>query len=503
MRLAFLVGASALVGASFVPTAAVAQPGGVSAACNIDANSPKELALATLNIQRARTAQSPVMRIDALKAVMKELDTKPERYAKNPAGYNYILSQTLVLFATDPAVGSMTTRGAFGMLTNPTEPYDVVVKLNDAFTAIATAMPSCANEVVALRQNEAWLALTRKALDASNSGRLDSAEYYANRSLLLSKENPYPYYVLGNVANQKNDRAKAMANWKRVIEVSGTDTTYRELRNGSVQYLAMSELEAAQSLKGAEQQTMARSSAGRFKELLAISSEGADAPNLMDSWASALKLAGDSAQIPTIYAPMLASPTKYTDFALTMGGVLATRVNKSDDALALFDAAAQKNPKARDALRNLAATFYGRDMFVKMWEPVGKLVAIDPNNFDAWMMYAYASQGLLRAAKLPAEKKVWTDSLVKYQTFAEALPAKVDVVSFQRTSSSGSLTLSVEQQSATAGNYSVVVEFLDSKGAVIASDTQSVGPLAKGVTKNVTFKASGAGILAYQYKALK
>ena len=56
---------------------------------------------------------------------------------------------------------------------------------------------------------------------------------------------------------------------------------------------------------------------------------------------------------------------------------------------------------------------------------------------------------------------------------------------------------------ATAGTYSVVVEFLDSKGAVVASDTQSVGPIAKGATKNVTFKASGAGIMAYQYKALK
>ena len=503
MRVAFLFGAAALVGSAVVPTSADAQPGGVSAVCNIDANSPKELALATLNIQRARSAQSPVMRADALKAVMKELDTKPERYTKNPAGYNYILSQVLVLFAAEPTVNAMSTRGAFGLVTNPAEPYDVIVKLNDAFNAIVTAMPSCANEVVALRQNEAWLALTRKALDASNSGQLDSAQFYANRSLLMSKDNPYPYYVLGNVANQKNDRAAAMANWKKVIEVAGSDTTYRDLKNGSVQYLAASELEAAQSLKGAEQQAMARSSAGRFKDVLAISSEGADAPNLMESWASALKLAGDSAQIPTIYAPMLASSAKYSDFALTMGGVLATRINKSDDALALFDAAAKKNPKARDALRNLAATYYGRDMFVKMWEPVGKLVAIDPNNFDAWMMYAYASQGLLRAAKLPAEKKAWTDSLVKYQTYAEALPAKVDVVSFQRTATTGAVTLSVEQQGAAAGSSSVVVEFLDAKGAVVAADTQAVGPLAKGTTKNVMFKASGAGIMAYQYKALK
>ena len=503
MRLKFLAGLFALAATSFAPTTMVAQPGGVSAACNIDANSPKELALASLNIQKAKTAQIAAARTDALKSVLKELDTKPERFAKNPAGYNYILSQVLVLFSLEPSVGFMSTRGAIGMVTQPEQSYDLVAHLDEAFKAIVTAIPACANEVMALRQNDAWLALTRKALDASNSGQLDSAEFYANRSLILSRESPYPYYVLGNAANQRNDKPAAMKNWKSVIEKSGVDTSYRELKNGSMQYLGMSELEAAQGLKGVEQQSLARAAASRFKELLAISPDGNDAPNMMESWSIALKLAGDSAQIPIVYAPLLASPTKFTDFALTMGGVIATRINKTDDALTMFDAAVQKNPVARDALRNLAATYYSKDQFLKMFDPTAKLVAIDPNNFDAWMMYAYAAQGLAKGTKVPADRKAWTDSLVKYQTYAEALPVKVEVVGFQRTGTTSQLTLSLEQQAATPGSYSVTAEFLDVKGAVVASDTQKVGPLAKGTTKNVVFKVTGAGIVGYRYQKLK
>ncbi len=503
MRLAFLAGAVALAATTVVPATVVAQPGGVAPVCNIDPNSPKELALMSISFQKARGAATPDDRKKGLMAIMKELDTKPERFAKNLAGYNYTLSQALVMWAVEPGVGFMPTRGTLGMVTNPTEPYDLVAHLDTAFNTIVATTPSCANEVVALRQNDAWLALTRRALDASNSGQLDSADYYASRSLRLSKESPYPHYVMANVANVRNNREAAMGHWKDVIKAAGTDTSYRELKNSSLYYLAMSQLESAQAAKGAEQKTMAREAAENLKALLAVAPDGADAPNTMNSWADALNLAGDSAAVPTVYAGLLAAPSNFGDFALTMGGVIATRANKSDDARIMFEAAVAKNPASRDALRNLAATYYGKDEFKKMFDPTAKLVAIDPNNFDAWMMYAYAAQGIANGTKVPAEKKAWTDSLVKYRTLAEALPAKVEVTGFQRASASSSLTLSVEQQAAAPGTYSVTVEFLDAKGATVATDTQSVGPIKKGERKDVTLKGTAPGIIGYKYKPLK
>jgi hypothetical protein len=141
-----------------------------------------------------------------------------------------------------------------------------------------------------------------------------------------------------------------------------------------------------------------------------------------------------------------------------------------------------------------------------MFAPSRKLVELDPNNFDGWMMFAYASQGLAKAAqtaKKPIEVKAWTDSLVKYQTFAEALPVKVDVTSFDRRKDMATLVLALEQVAAKDGQYSVTAEFLDAAGAVVATATEAAGPIKKGETKSVTIKGTGAGIMSYRYKALK
>lgn len=510
-------------GISAVPAVLSAQPGGVSTGCSIDPNSPKELALMELKVQSARSAKDSLARRATLKDIIRELDTKPERFAKNMAGYHQRMAQVLTLWGMEPGIGYSPTRGALGFVTNPTETFDLLGKLDESFKGIVAAMPSCEGDVKALRQNELWLAVTRRALDASNSGQMDTADFYARKSLMLSTESPYPHYVLANAANSKKDRAAAMGHWKLVISVSGADTSYRELKNSSLYLLSVNQLEAAEAAKGAEQQSLAKDAAATFRAVLAATPDNPDTPNIMQSWSDALKMAGDTAAIPSIYAEMLLNPAKGTDVSLTMAGVIATRINRSDDAIKLFESAVAKNPNARDALRNLAATYYGKDLFLKMFAPAQKLVAIDPNNYDGWMMFAYAAQGLAKAVVVPtpkkgvvvspadrktmdalsAERKAWTDTLVKYQTYAEALPVKVEVTQFQRTSKDATLTLSFDQQLATDGTYSVTVEFVDAAGAVVGTSTQSVGPIKKGAPKSVAFKASATNVAGYRYKPLK
>jgi tetratricopeptide (TPR) repeat protein len=323
--------------------------------------------------------------------------------------------------------------------------------------------------------------------------------------MLMSATNPYPHYVLASVANARNERANAIMHWKHVINYAANDTTYRDIKSGSMYYMAMSQLEEAQTKTGAEQQKEAREAADGFKTLLTMTPDSPDAPNLLLSWADALTVAKDTALIPTVYASLLTQASA-TDVALATAGVIATRANKSDDALKLFQAATVKNPFNRDALRNVAAAHYSKDQFTSMFAPSRKLVELDPNNFDGWMMFAYASQGLAKAAqtaKKPIEVKAWTDSLVKYQTFAEALPVKVDVTSFDRRKDMATLVLALEQVAAKDGQYSVTAEFLDAAGAVVATATEAAGPIKKGETKSVTIKGTGAGIMSYRYKALK
>ena len=320
--------------------------------------------------------------------------------------------------------------------------------------------------------------------------------------MLVSGESPYPHYVLANVANAKNDKKSAILHWGHVVQRAGDDTTYRDLRNGSLYYMAIAQYETAASQSGNEQVESAKQAAASFKQLLTVYPESPDAANVMQAWADALTLAKDTASLGQVYADLLANPDHGTDITLTMGGVIATRANKIDDALKLFEASVKKNPTGRDALRNLAATYYGKDMFDKMFEPAKQLVAVDPNNYDAWMMFAYAAQGLGKNAKNPADRKAWTDTLVKYQTIAEALPVKAEATGFTRGSQNSSRTLQLEQV-ADAGNYTVTAEFLDAAGNVVASGTESSGPLKKGERKEVTIKAAAAGIYGYRYKPIK
>ncbi len=509
MRLTFMAGVAtvlSLSGVVLVPSALTAQPGGgVAPQCAIDQNNPKELALMSLKFQGARSAPTPDARKKALRDIVKELDTKPERYAKNPGGYNLTLVQALTIWGVEPGLADAPARSELGFITNPTVPYDIIVHMDSAYKAIVAAVPACEADITAMRMNEVWLAATTAALNASNAGKLDSAEYFAKRSMMMSATNPYPHYVLASVANARSNRPNAIMHWKHVIKYAADDTTYRELKHSSMYYAAMSQLEDAQSKTGAEQQAAAREAADGFKALLTATPDNPDAPNLLLSWADALTAAKDTALIPTVYTPLLTQASA-TDIALATAGVIATRANKSDDALKLFQAATVKNPFNRDAQRNVAAAHYAKDQYTMMFEPSRKLVELDPNNFDGWMLFAYAAQGLAKAAqtaKKPLEVKAWTDSLVKYQTYAEALPVKVDVTSFDRRKDMATLVLSLEQVAAKDGQYSVTAEFLDLAGAVVATATEAAGPIKKGETKSVTVKATGAGIMSYRYKALK
>jgi predicted Zn-dependent protease len=502
MRLTFMAGAVAAVSLTGIVSAtAAAQPGGVSATCTIDVNQPKELAIQSLSYQQAKAAQTPEQRKKLLGQMTKELDTKPERFAKNVIGYQFMLSEVLKLWALEPGVTATPVRSSLGFVTNPTETIDLLVAVDAAYKAIVAAAPACEADIKAQRQNELWLAQTQAALSASSAGSLDSAEYYAKRSMMMS-DGPYAHYVLANVANQKGEKKAAMMHWKHVIDRSGADTVYRDLKNGSMYYLAMTQLEQAATAQGADQQAQGKAAAETFKALIAAAPDSPDVANHYNNWAEALTLAKDTANMSQVYADMLANPDKQSDIVLAVGGVVATRANKADDALKLFELSVKKNPNSRDGLRNVAASYYGKDRFKEMWEPSAKLVALDPNNYDGWMMFAYASQGLAKAAKLPAEKKAWTDSLVKYQTLAENLPVKVEVAGFSRGTNEATLTLALEQIAAT-GSYNVTAEFLDEAGAVVATGTAESGALKKGDRKNVEIKATGAKIYAYRYKAIK
>jgi tetratricopeptide (TPR) repeat protein len=353
------------------------------------------------------------------------------------------------------------------------------------------------------RQNEPWLANVKAALDAMGASKMDSAEYFAKRSMLMTSANPYAHYVLANAANTKGDKPTAVLHWNHVVDRAGTDSNYADLKANSQYYAAMSTLEIANEKSGAEQADLARKAAAAMKAILTATPNHPDAVMLLNGQVDALTLVKDTAAIPGVYADVLAKPDAASEYVLLNAGVIASRANRGADAEKLFEATLTKNPNSRDALFNLAGRYQGTNQHAKLLQKARTLLTIEPNNQDVYMLIAYAAQETRNATKVAAEKALWLDTLKTYQTAAEKLPVKVDITGFSTAAASATLKLSLEPTLPAGGTYSVTVEFIDREGKVVATQTESSGPIKQGEKKEVSLKGEGAGIVGYRYKPVK
>lgn len=494
---------AATVATLSLAAAASAQPGGVGPACEIDTNQPKEMLVASLALQRVATAADPAAKQAALRNTMKELTNKADKWrTKNPLGYQMLFAQALGYWIGVEGQPLRTTRGALGAIDTPDEAIELISAADLAFKAVVEGAPSCAAQIQAFRQNEGWLAMTRRALDLSSSN-LDSAAIYAQYSVtLLPTNNPYPYQVLGIVAQRKDDVPAAIKYWGQAIEAAGTDSSYKDIRQSSLFYKGLYELQYARTLSGDEQKAMLTNGVATMKQFLTDYGTTQDASTVMQGLAEAYSTLGQLDQIPAIYAPMLATPDAFADYQLAMGGVLASQATKNADAITLFSAAIAKNANQRDALRNLAAALYEEKRYDDMFKPLEKLVTLDPNNVDAWNLFAYAYQGKLQAATAPADKKKFTDSLIAYSGKADSMGVKLTVDEFQRNAESATFAVTLEGNAGTPKANTLEVEFLDNSGNVVSTASESVAPIAKGDRKQVRIEGKGAGIVAYRYKPL-
>ena len=171
--------------------------------------------------------------------------------------------------------------------------------------------------------------------------------------------------------------------------------------------------------------------------------------------------AGDSASVPTIYAPILANPSKYGELTLVHAGVVATRNGRQADASKLFDAALAQNPYSRDAVNNLAATYIQNNEYSKAFPLIDKLVAMDPNNPDNPLLYAFAYQGMYKGTKDKKLQKIYTDSLVYFNNKSENAPVKFTVTEFTRRSDGTTIAGTIENRTTSSKTYNLSIDLLD------------------------------------------
>ena len=437
-----------------------------------------------------------------------------ETGADNPLARNYLKGQAYVLLLMRPNSPAVMTRGELG-LSNPTVSVDLYAAADSAFTAIETASPNCVAVTKQWRQQKPWLNMLNASIAALNAGQLDSAEIFAKRSLVLDRSAPYAYSVLGSITQQRmaapNTDAATRATlfrtateyWQQTLTAAGTDTTYEDVRSKTLYELANAASLRAEQETGAAKRAAAREAIKPWMDYMATATDDLPVANAVDHAAAMYIAAGDSASVPKVYAPMLATPSRYGENTLVHAGVVATHNARFADATALFNAALTQNPYSRDAINNLAASYIQTNEFTKAMPLIDRLVALDPSNPDNPLLYAFAYQGLYKGTKDKKLQKTYTDSLIYFNNLSENAPVKVAVTEFSRRPAETIFSGNIKNLSKASKTYALAVEFLDKSGNVVGTETASVGPVAANATQNFRITFAKGGVYGYRYKPVK
>ncbi len=479
------------------------------ASCDPTANTKGDIAKAQFALSRAMGLGDAADPTKDLQEVIRLAESGTD----NPVARNFLKGEAYVLLLSRPNAPAVWTRAQLGLTSNPTATVDLFAAADTAFTTVERAMPNCATLTRQWRQQKPWLTTLNASINALNAGQLDSAEVFANRSLMLDRSAPYAYSVLGSVAQARmmtvpaSDAAKraALANaaagyWKQTLTAAGTDTLYADVRSKTLYELASAASERAHAASGAAKRAAAREAIKPWQDYIMVANNDMLLADAIDQVAAMYYEAGDSASVNTVYAPLLANPSKFGENALVHAGVAATRAKRYADAVTLFQAALALNPYSRDAINNLAASYIQTNEYSKAFPLIDKLVQLDPSNPDNPLLYAFAYQGLYKGTKDKKLQKIYTDSLIYFNEKSENAPVKVTVQEFNRRPNETTFIGTIKNLGKTSKTYSLTVEFLDKSGNVVATETTSVGPVAANASKEFKINSAKGGVFGYRYK---
>jgi hypothetical protein len=516
-----------------------ATAGAQQKACEIDEGSPQQVTRAVLDIQIAQQAGTPDAAAPKLKDAVKLLNEGDVK--KNPVGRAYELGRALVMFATQPTMANgMTTRGAVGFVDNPTAAYDLYAGIDSAFAVVEASNPACEAETAPWRQQKPWVDLVNRAIEAANAEKMDSAVYLANRSLLLSKNAPYAYYVLAINAQKGEKISDAIGQYKAGI-AAAKDSSQADFRRQMQLALGNLAVEAAEVATGAEKTTYIAEAKAAYDALAADpGTKYADAAR--SGQARIATASGDTAAIKATYAEQLASPSSFNYGQLMTAAVNAAKANQNQDAIKLFAAARDANPYHRDALYNLARLYMLDSAYTQGIPVAEKLIAVDPGNPDNYQLIAIAyaaiqkkytqkaraSDSLAKAlgkrasdpkVRPAAQKaaidsaarvqrvinaysdsaKTILDSALKYNNLMTSIPARVTFNEFSPGDNKVTLGGQITNQTDAARPFTLKFEFLDKGGNVVSSQTVEVPSVDPKASKPFHAEGTGANIVAFRY----
>ena len=483
-------------------------------ACEVEQTQPQFVGRAFINVQKAISTLNnngdPAN--DARAAVRLLTDPAARERDRNTIGQTFTLGQALTLLLTESSAPVTATRADFGFATDREQPADLYVLADSVFTEVERLAPQCAAQVAAWRRGPPWVATVNHALAALGEDKLDSAEMFARRALILDRQAPYAYVVLGGAARQRlaqadaADKARLYAEARghlvKGLEIAQADTQYVDVVRSS--HYELGEIVAAsiEDAPAAERAARAREAAEHFNQYLKLAESDVQKADALQRIGDALAAANDTAAIRALYRGVASNQSGYGERSLLTAGILATRFGTASDAAGLYNAVLTANPYHRDALRNLSLTLIRQNDYAGLLPITTRLTALDPNNPQNWVFHAYAYAGMAERASGAAQRRVYTDSSTKYDRMATEMPVSVSFTEFTPMETEARLRGRIENLGTTPQTYTLIVEMLDRAGNVVATEQAQVGPVEAKGTGDFSVTGKAAGIVAFKYKPL-
>jgi tetratricopeptide (TPR) repeat protein len=360
-----------------------------------------------------------------------------------------------------------------------------IVGADTAFTRAEALSPGCKKAIGDVRYM-GWVPLVNAGITFTKEEKNDSALALYRQANTIYRDKPLAFLNAGvvfanakqadsaifyfqkasEVAEQTNsveDRNLATRNWGALLQRSGRHEEAVPVLEKYIGWMPK-DLEVKRALAVSYRAT------GQSDKAKAIEEEVGAAP------AGPAAAGGAGAQMNAAIA--LYNAKKYGEAATAFEQVLAAE------------------PYNRDALYGVANAYIGLKS-PKLADAAARLVAIEPLNDDAVRMLANGQ----RMSKKEAQANKTAIQLI-------SMPTTIKVTQFAPASGAATIagTATGRQAETVQGRpvppkpYTLVFEFLDDKGAVLANQEIQVPALKAGESHDIAVNAQGTGITAWRYK---
>ena len=350
--------------------------------------------------------------------------------------------------------------------------------------------PECADEYRKVRLPTAQ-ALMKPAADFREAGHLDSAMSLLRSVLSFQPDNPNANYEMAVIFyNQKNFDSAAV-NFQQAVaaveERAATDSNYAAFRNQALFNLA-----AVYQNSGKHKEAIEA-----LRRYIGFNPSDDDARRALANSFRATGMADSASAIEKTITSQPSGGAVTPGAAAFNRGIDAFNAKDYPTAAAAFNEYLATNPRAREALYNLASTYYAMkngDSLIGVGE---RLVALDPLNDNNLRLLAGGYQ-----------MKKNQDQMIKYAMLITELPINIEVSGFQTGAAAATWTGAATGRGArnqadqpiAPAPVTLVFEFLDQAGTVVATQEVAVRALPEGEKQELSVASQTAGIVAWRYK---